>query len=253
MDGRDCQPTGSIRGVSDRTLRPPSDDEDSTRLLALSDGLFAIVLTLLVLDLRPPDAGGPLTYADLVALWPRLFGFVLTFLVGGSYWVAHHADFDCIVGHDRSLLWLNLMFLLSVSLLPFTTAIIGDHANTVGWVLYATNMIGVGLGLAAIWGYANRAGMMREVVSAEYQRVNTFRHFVIPTIFAISIPLAFLTSEAAYVPLLIPVGFRVFSRIFGDAPSPGRPAIRGPWLALGYLPLAVFVAWSIWLLVNGEI
>jgi hypothetical protein len=90
-------------------------------------------------------------------------------------------------------------------------------------------------------------------MSADYRRVNTFRHFVIPAIFGISIPLAFLTSDAAFVPLLIPVGFRLFGRIFGDAPSPGRPPIQGPWLALGYLPLAVFVAWSIWLLVNGEI
>ncbi len=239
--------------MSAAPVRQPEDDEGQTRLLALSDGLFAIVLTLLVLDLRPPETGAPLTYADLVALWPKLFSFVLTFLVGGSYWTAHHADFDCIAGHDRSLLWLNLMFLLSVSLLPFTTAIIGDHANTTGWVLYATNMIAVGLGLAAVWGYANQAGMMRSTVSASYRRFATYRHFVIPIVFLISIPVAFLSSDAVYVPLLIPIAFRVFTRLVGDEPPPGRQPVRGPWMALGYLPLAVFAAWSIWLLLTGEI
>jgi uncharacterized membrane protein len=155
------------------------------------------VLTLLVLDLRPPETGAPLTYANLVSLWPKLFSFVLTFLVGGSYWTAHHADFDCIIGLDRSLLWLNLMFLLSVSLLPFTTGIIGEPADTVGWVLYALNMIAIGLGLAAVWGYANQAGMIRTTVSASYRRVATYRHFVIPIVFLISIPVAFLTTDVA--------------------------------------------------------
>ncbi|MBV9355254.1 MAG: DUF1211 domain-containing protein [Chloroflexi bacterium] len=239
--------------MSAANVRQSVDDEEPTRLLALSDGLFAIVLTLLVLDLHSPVTGGALTYADLVTLWPKLFSFVLTFLVGGSYWAAHHADFDSIVGHDQSLLWLNLMFLLSVSLLPFTTGIIGDHANTTGWVLYATNMIAIGLGLAAVWGYANQAGMIRGTVSASYRRVATYRHFVIPIIFLISIPVAFLSSDAVYVPLLIPVAFRVFTRLFGDEPAPGRQPGRGPWLALGYLPLAVFAAWTVWLLVRGEI
>jgi uncharacterized membrane protein len=242
-----------MRGVSAANVRQAGDDEDPIRLLALSDGLFAIVLTLLVLDLRPPDTGAPLTYADLVSLWPKLFSFLLTFLVGGSYWMAHHADFDCIVGHDRSLLWLNLMFLLSVSLLPFTTAIIGDHSNTIGWVLYAIDMIAIGLGLAAVWGYANQAGMMRTTVSASYRRVASYRHFVIPIVFLISIPVAFFTKDAVYVPLLIPVAFRVFTRLFGDAQGLARQPVRGPWVALGYLPLAAFAAWSVWLSVNGEI
>jgi uncharacterized membrane protein len=82
-----------------------------TRVLGLSDGLFAIVLTLLVLDLQPEGAraGPSLSYDDLVALWPRLFAFFLTFLVGGSFWVDHHEDMEQLVDRDRSLLWLNLM------------------------------------------------------------------------------------------------------------------------------------------------
>lgn len=229
----------------------PRDDKDQTRLLALSDGLFAIVLTLLVLDLHQSDTGVPLTYAQLVALWPRLFGFFLTFFVGGAYWVAHHKDFERIAGYDERLLWLNLVFLASVSLLPFTTAVIGDHADAVAWILYAFNIIGIGLSLAAVWGYANSAGMIRDWVSPDYRRIATLRHFLIPAVFLISIPLAVFTSIAPFVPLLIPAVGRVFTRIVGDVPSPSRPA-RG-WVVLGYLPVLAFAVWSIWLVLAEKI
>jgi len=230
-----------------------SDDEDQTRLLALSDGLFAIVLTLLVLDLHPSDPSELLSYPQLVALWPRLFGFFLTFFVGGSFWVAHHKDFERIRGYDETLLWLNLMFLLSVSLLPFTTGLIGNHSNTLAWILYAVNMIGIGLSLAAIWGYANSAGMILGPVSSEYRRITTSRHFLIPAVFLISIPFALFTSVGPYVPLLIPVASRAFSRIVGDVPTASRGARRWRWVLLGYVPVLAFVAWSIWLLLNDEL
>jgi uncharacterized membrane protein len=242
-----------MRGVTASNVERSHGDEDQTRLLALSDGLFAIVLTLLVLDLRPSDSSALFAYPQLVALWPKLFGFFLTFYVGGSFWVAHHTDFDRIAGYDQRLLWLNLMFLLPVSLLPFTTALIGDHTNSVTWILYALNMIGVGLGLAAVWGYANAAGMTRSRVSPEYRRIATLRHFVVPAVFVISIPFAVFTHLAPFVPLLLPVASRLFSRIVGDVPTPGRRAGHWGWVVLGYvLPLA-FAAWSIWLLLKGEL
>ena len=240
-----------MRGVTASRTDRSRGDEDQTRLLALSDGLFAIVLTLLVLDLHQSDT--TLTYEELVQLWPRLFGFFLTFFVGGSYWVAHHKDFEYIDGHNETLLWLNLMFLLSVSLLPFTTAVIGEHTSTVAWTLYALNIIGIGLSLAAIWGYADSVGMIEERMNSDARRIATVRHFVIPSVFVISIPFAFFTNIAPYTPLLIPVATRIFTRVVGDVPTPGQPARHLRWLALGYVPLIAFVVWSIWLSLRGQI
>ena len=181
--------------------------------MALSDGLFAIVLTLLVLDLKPQTAEGVnLTYADLVQLWPRLFAFFLTFLVGGSYWIAHHTDLTAIESYDRAWLWLNLMFLLSVSLLPFTTALIGQETRTIAWTLYALNVISMGLTLAALWGYAELTGLSGNTthhVTTERQ-YQSLRYLVIPVVFGASIPVSFIApSVAPYTALLAPPLFRV--------------------------------------------
>ena len=93
------------------------------RLIALSDGLFATVLTILVLDLKldlAPNAISTDIFHSLVALWPHMFSYFLTFLVTGLYWLGHHRIFDHIVRYDRRLLWYNLMFLLIEFLTPRT-------------------------------------------------------------------------------------------------------------------------------------
>jgi hypothetical protein len=114
-------------------------------------------------------------------------------------------------------------------------------------------MVGVGLSLAAVWGYANAAGMIRGQVSSDYRRINTARHFLIPAVFLISIAFSLFTSIGPYMPLLIPVASRIFSRTVGDLPTTRRSARRWRWVVLGYVPLLAFVAWSIWLVLNGEI
>src|ERR1700690_3364294 len=91
--------------------------KEPIRLIGLSDGLFATVLTLLVLDLRIPDV---LSSGDgninVFNRWigPHLFRYLLTFLVAGTYWMAHHRDFGLVTHSDRSLLGYNLLFLLFI-------------------------------------------------------------------------------------------------------------------------------------------
>jgi uncharacterized membrane protein len=226
--------------------------------MALSDGLFAIVLTLLVLDLKPEQAGGgPLTYVSLVELWPRLFAFFLTFMVGGSYWVSHHADMDTIVRYDRPFLWLNLMFLLSVSLLPFTTMLIGQSTTTTTWTLYAINVVSMGLTLAAVWGYANVAGLNTARLNVADWRHLAVRHLVVPLVFGVSIPVAFVApTMAPYTALLTPVAFRVVAARIPPSASTTRPPVRRRglvWLVLGYAPILLFGLWSVWLGLTGNL
>lgn len=127
----------------------------TNRLEALSDGVFAIVITLLVLDLRlPPGPGG--LEAKLVALGPRLVAYAFTFAVVGIYWAGHHALFYLIQRVDKTLLWLNIALLMAVCFIPFPAAILGAHPlDPTAMRFYAANLVAVGAGFAACWGYAS--------------------------------------------------------------------------------------------------
>jgi uncharacterized membrane protein len=92
------------------------------RLIFFSDGIFAIAMTLLVLEISVPEVPSDLAAAEVpaevLALWPKFFSYVLSFLVIGTYWIAHHQTFRYVASYDRTLLWLNLLFLLSISFIP---------------------------------------------------------------------------------------------------------------------------------------
>src|SRR6516225_5378819 len=99
------------------------------RLFALSDGIFAFALTLLVLDLRVPNPAsihseGEL-WRSLLELSPRLIAFLMTFMTLGIFWVGQQTQLDQFVGTDRNLTWIQIAFLVSVCLMPFSTALLG--------------------------------------------------------------------------------------------------------------------------------
>lgn len=108
---------------------------EKNRLEALIDGVFAVALTLLVLDLKLPDDLAPATNSEL---WKYLLGlerhfviYVISFIVIGMYWINHHIQFHFVVHTNRTLIWINLSYLLLVSFLPFATDLIGDHKDLV--------------------------------------------------------------------------------------------------------------------------
>jgi uncharacterized membrane protein len=93
------------------------------RIEALSDGIFAIVMTLLILEFHVPNL--PLNAPNvevapaLLALWPKFVSYTVTFVSLGYFWVGHHIMYHAIRRADRTLLWLNIFFFMFVSLLPF--------------------------------------------------------------------------------------------------------------------------------------
>ena len=128
----------------------------TNRLEALSDGVFAIVITLLVLDLRLPPGHGDLQ-ARLLSLWPRMLAYAFTFTVVGIYWAGHHALFYMVQRVDKTLLWLNIFLLMAVCFIPFPAAILGAHPlDPTAMRLYSGNLIAVGTGFILCWGYASR-------------------------------------------------------------------------------------------------
>ncbi|GEM_PF-496998 len=251
-----------------RITRFVHQGEDTSRIKGLSDGLFAVVLTLLVLELKPPDGlseGGRIDVtAYLVGLWPELFSFLLTFLVGGIYWIAHHWDLEHIVVYNRRLLWINLMFLLAVSLLPFTTALLDDGPDSAVWSLYSANMALIGLTLMALWGYAVSSRFIDPNLDDGFARYMVLFHLLNPMVFLLSMVVAqFSPGLAPYLLLLIPVLRFLWPRVFL---GPEPPTDRGTagrrqgatwqmtvWTVVAYSPVVVFVLWSLWLWLNGKL
>jgi uncharacterized membrane protein len=130
------------------------DDEENPnlRLLALTDGVIAITITLLVLELRLPEGFGDYTdaelWAALLGVWPRFLAYLLSFAVIGSFWLNHRAKFEHIVKSDGGLLWINMIYLLTMSIVPFTTNLIAESGGTLATAIYAASMFVSGLSLA---------------------------------------------------------------------------------------------------------
>jgi uncharacterized membrane protein len=133
------------------------------RIEAFSDGVFAIVITLLILDVRFP-ADKPLTFATLAGMGPHILAFVLSFVIVGVYWVSHHNMLHYIRAVDRQLLWLNLLLLLIVVFIPFPASLLGQHPDsTLAIALYGANLICANAAGTALWFYA----MSRPHLAAE--------------------------------------------------------------------------------------
>src|SRR5262249_31212768 len=121
------------------------------RIEALGDGVFAIVMTLLIFDLKLPEVEAPAALGPaLLALWPSFLAFAISFGLLGIYWLGHRAQFQFIQYSDHGLHWLNILILACVSLLPFSTKLLGRYpSERVALAGYGANLIVIGLSLYA--------------------------------------------------------------------------------------------------------
>lgn len=100
---------------------------EKSRLEAFSDGVFAIVITLLILDIRFPEVEYSQFPATLAAIFPRILAYIMSFIIIGLYWVFHHNAMLVVKKTDRGILWLNILYLLGVSFIPFPTSLLGRY------------------------------------------------------------------------------------------------------------------------------
>jgi len=130
------------------------------RIESLTDGIFATVMTVLVLGLSVPvitsaNASSELVL-DLESLFPNVVSYVISFVVIGTYWVGHHAVFHFVKRTNRPLLWLNMLFLLCVGFIPFSTALIGRYPfQQITVMIYGANLIAASLSLYVLLWYSN--------------------------------------------------------------------------------------------------
>jgi uncharacterized membrane protein len=140
----------------------------TSRIEALGDGIFAIAMTILVLEIHVPvidNANSRKLLHVLRELAPHVAGYIVSFLILGTLWIGHHNHFVYIRRADRLLLWLNIGFLCSIAFLPFSTALLGAYSNQpVAAALYGSNLLAAGGFLWGHWVYATRG---RRLVAAD--------------------------------------------------------------------------------------
>ena len=235
--------------------------KEPLRLVALSDGLFATVLTLLALDLKIPDAlnaGSGNVTVFLKWVGPHLFSYLLTFLVAGTYWQAHHRDFDLIDQYDRGLLGYNLIFLLFIGLFPFTTATVSlpsykSNSYAFYWAIYSTNIILAGIMLTVTWIYAVSHHLVSPETTQRQSQYIIVRQLVTPAVFLISIFMSALFPQyilGPYTLLIIPLGQWFVERHFTGA-GPKSRAGHPDWSELMWragriLPWVLVIGLAVW-------
>lgn len=141
---------------------------DTARIVAISDGVFAVAMTLLVLEIRVPVIESINSEKQLIdaflSLNPKFLIYFLSFMTAGIFWMGHSAQFKHIEQSDRNMSWINLLFLLTVTLLPFTTAFLGDYTEfRFPVAVYWFNIFLMGLMLFINWVYACKHGFVSQV------------------------------------------------------------------------------------------
>lgn len=183
------------------------------RQKALADGVFAIVMTLLVLELSVPVIHGgnnhELTQA-LAAMWPKFVAYTLSFLILGVFWLVHHFLFDVIKYYDTRLAWLNIIFLLFVALVPFTTSLLGEYLlQKTPAIIYGVQLLAVFFMGFVIWSYATSQKLYDAEVDSRFVRGGRrmgYLYFVIlitAIILAFFVPFVSILIYAAFVLLFI--------------------------------------------------
>jgi uncharacterized membrane protein len=197
------------------------------RLTALNDGLFAVAMTLLVLDLRVPVSTAGTAYSEhglwgaLLKLGPSFAAYLLSFTMLGTFWLAQHTLLSILGRCDRTLTWINLGFLFVVSLLPFSAALLAHYVGlrlAVG--VYWLNILLLGVGLE--WGarYGRKSFVPADDPQAR-SRLATFRHRIVlaQTLYALAALVCLVSSRASVIALaVVQVYFIVSPRL------PRRPA-----------------------------
>jgi uncharacterized membrane protein len=171
------------------------------RVLFFSDAVFAIAITLLVVDIHVPSPAGHAidSAAELHAALPEIRSFGISFAVIGLFWLGHHGMFGHITVLNRNLMLLNLLFLATIAFLPYPTALFSAANDQVtATVFYACCVAGAGLAEAAIWIYAISApSLMRGRVSPRVRRYYLARLLPPPLVFALTIPVALASPQTA--------------------------------------------------------
>jgi len=143
------------------------DYPNTGRLEALTDAVFAIVMTILVIEIGLSEATGSSEQMGLgqrlIDTLPQFYAYILSFLVLALYWYNHHFTFNLIKRIDGIILWLNILFLMSVALIPFSTSVLGNYENSqTAFIFYGCNLLVINLIIFVLFLYITRKKHLRD-------------------------------------------------------------------------------------------
>jgi uncharacterized membrane protein len=198
------------------------------RLILFSDAVFAIAITLLVIEIKVPEVHGNVSddvlLHELKHLVPKFMGFLISFMLIGLYWTIHHRMFGFVTNFSKRLILLNLIFLFFIALMPFSTGFYSEYAGSelytkqlkVPLTFYVLNFFFAGLIIFFIWRHISnpKNNIADPPVDRLIVKQAMARSLIVPIIFFLMLPVAYFADVliAVYVPLLIPITMRIVTR-----------------------------------------
>ncbi len=185
------------------------------RLILFSDAVFAIAITLLVIEIKVPElprgtATEEMLLESLAEQIPKFIGFVISFFIIGLYWTVHHRMFGFVINYTPRLLWLNLIFLLSIVLMPFSTAFYSEYIYALlksPAILYTCNICFLGIMNYVLWRYISKPRLgLSEGVDREMLKYFSVRALMVPLMFLVMLGVYLVQPRwAIFIPMGIPV------------------------------------------------
>jgi uncharacterized membrane protein len=204
-----------------KNLHHPSKKEFQVeRLIFFSDAVFAIAITLLIIEIKVPeleqgDASERGFFHAMVSLIPKFLGFVISFFIIGLYWFIHHRMFGYVTNYNGKLIWLNLVFLFSIVLMPFSTAVYSEystpeHIRLISpYLVYVLNICLTGVLNYFMWRYIGNPSneVTEDFPGGDFLKKAKIRSLLLPAVFILSLLTAIFINPiiGRYVLLLMPV------------------------------------------------
>ena len=191
---------------------------DRGRLEAFSDGVFAVAITLLALDLAVAGPGHGSLLSQLGERWPSFVAYLISFFMIGVIWVNHHALMRNVAAVDRTLLFVNLVLLLFIVLIPFATRTMAEYLTAggqdahVAMALYAAVFEGMGASFAVLFAWTLGEGRTVRAVPQEAQRAAWLRFAPGLVAYLVAIVVAFVSAPAALAIVGLAALYYVFER-----------------------------------------
>ncbi len=184
------------------------------RLEALSDGIFAIAMTLLVLNLNIPPMSESMAAAELpgklLELWPHFFALAMSFFLLSVFWIIHHRQFHVIKRVDETLLWLNAATMLFIILIPFSTSLHGEYESTrIAALFFEGNLFFAGIASFLTYRYATyRHKLVDEDLTSRQIRIALTRNAAMPVASLVAMGVSFITPQYstltyAFIPIFL--------------------------------------------------
>lgn len=207
----------------DQVTKHHKENFQLERIALFSDAVFAIAITLLIIEIKVPEIHSDIVTDDelrdnLIHIIPKFIGFIVSFFVIGLYWLSHHRMFKYVIASSQKLLWNNLMFLLPIVVMPFSTAFFSEYYNNslrLPLAVYAVTICIAGLFSFRLWRViGNPKNKLSTGLNNVILNYNSARALVIPLVFITAFLLSFFTKWSYLIPPLAPLATKMINVYF---------------------------------------